>query len=305
MSGLLYATTANLGLKKVKDGERYWGSAERENLDKIDLVAGLVMASGKIKIGLTPQSASLSGRTSEPQITIVEGTNNNWFELRFPYDTETAAKWMISGAETSDFVAGDKIQIIIRYKSTPITGSVKWAATLMTIPPGTSLDAVPPAARLFPTDQAAVMSEGVNEVVLEFSPTNAELLPGYPCIITISRKTADAGDNMADFAKFLEASIELDLPKRTPTFTNYYNNLTMVGGVPDPSDLQLYYDPLGRIIESIEHIAGMVRHMYFTYDAAHNLKTVVTEWDGVRRTETYVFDEYYNVLSMTANEVVI
>lgn len=305
MSGLLYSTTANLSLKKVKDGERYWGAAERENLDKLDLIAGMVMASGKIKIGLTPQAANLSGKTNEPQLTIVEGVNNNWFELRYPTDVETVAKWIITGAETSDFVAGDKIQIIIRYKSNPVVGGIRWGVTLLAISPGASLDTLMTGERLFPIDQAAVMSEGVNEVVLEFNPTTTEVQPGYPLLIAISRKVADTGDTMADYAKFLEASIELDLPKRTPTFTNSYNNLTMVGGVPDPTDFQLYYDGLGRIIESIEHIAGMVRHSYFTYDSSHNLKTAIQEWDGVRRTETYTYDEYYNVLSMTAEEVVI
>lgn len=305
MSGPLYSTTANLGLKKIKDGERYWGALERENLDKLDLIMGLVMASGKIKIGLTPKAASLSGRVNEPQLFIVEGNNNNWHELRYPTDVETVAKWIITGSETCDFFTTDNVSIVIRYRSTPTAGNVRWAVSMGALLPGGLMDAPLQAERLFPVDAAAVLADGINEVRLSFNPTSLEITPDYPLIIAISRKVADAGDTMNDYAKFLEASIELDLPKRTPTFTNSYNNLTMVGGVPDPSNMTIYYDAKSRISESIETIAGMTRHMYFTYDTSDNLTKVISEWDGIRRTETYTFDEYRNVKSMSAIEEVI
>lgn len=299
----LFTTTPNLGLKKIADGERNWGPFTRENLDKLDLISAYLLASGKIKIGLTPQSAALVGKANEPVIYGIQGAVTSWYELRFP-NSDSAAFWVIPGCVTADFT-NDLLKATIRWK-TPNVGPVVWQVQMAAIMPGSAMDVVMQPARLF-SAVAAAGAEKMVESEITFTPTMQELRAGYPCIISISRLASDPGDTLADVANLVDGSVTLSLPFVQPTFTI---NTGDIVGEPDASQAVYSYDAEGRVIGVSEMVDSVLKTTTITYypDADPNypegkIHTVAEQYGGTTRTETYTYNPDGTISGMTATVV--
>ena len=289
-----FIQTPNLGLKKVQDGIRDWGPETRENLDKVDMLAGSILNNQRVQIALKPAAAVLTGSMFEPTLVLADGIYANWKELQYSYGHDISASWTVSAAETLNITSVDEITVHLRYTTlTPM--AIEWAVAFNVVENDMAMDDGFQASRLFPV----VLSSGdnkVNEVSLSFVPTPNELQQGKPFLVSITRLL----DAYLTSVNLIDVAIVLSVPKANFSFSPTYNFFP--GEVPDPDSVTYSYLGNGLINQIVETYSGENRTITFTYNANNDIETMTTLYLALTRVETYTYNPDGSLAGVSAVE---
>jgi len=166
-------------------------------------------ATGKFKIGLLPAGANLTGQSTEPELSSIDGTNFDYDVLLCDDTTTETCYYVIPGCITDDYGGGD-FTIKIRWMAVNTYNDVVWRVKLLGRSAGEAFDSAMVAGENFTASTANGTTLYMTEASKTITAGATKLTAGDTWVIAFARLATDATDTLTGDAMYLEANITED-----------------------------------------------------------------------------------------------